>query len=134
LKNLLVLATDDENEILQILDEALVENLGFIVQKSPSAQHSLNMIKRSKYDLLITDFRMPEMNGGDFIRAVRAEDSENKNTPLILLSAYLQEAKEDTEGIPNLFYLDKPILLTKLFTCIEDVLGICSFCYKPEDN
>jgi two-component system, chemotaxis family, chemotaxis protein CheY len=53
---------------------------------------ALNMLKASKYDFVVSDINMPNMNGFDLLKAVKAEDSL-KHIPVLMVTA--EARKED---------------------------------------
>lgn len=75
-----------------------------------SGKEALDMVVNTKYDLIILDYQMPEMNGLDVLQTLRLSSSPSANSPVIIMSA------EDGETFANehphaLFqgYLDKPV-------------------------
>jgi two-component system chemotaxis response regulator CheY len=72
-----------------------------------------------KFDLIITDFQMPEMDGLDFIQNVRKQNTE---TPIFLFSAYVPELDFITEQMENVFFFEKPIITPKLRSQIKVIL------------
>ncbi len=53
---------------------------------------ALNMLKAAKYDFVVSDINMPNMNGFDLLKAVKAEDSL-KHIPVLMVTA--EARKED---------------------------------------
>jgi two-component system, chemotaxis family, chemotaxis protein CheY len=53
---------------------------------------ALNMLKATKYDFVVSDINMPNMNGFDLLKAVKAEDSL-KHIPVLMVTA--EARKED---------------------------------------
>lgn len=69
-----------------------------------SAYEALQLVK--KVDIIITDIRMPEMNGLDFIKYVR----KDFQIPIIVISAYFDHLiKEEAFRSGANYYLVKPI-------------------------
>ena len=66
-----ILMVDDEPAILTVL-ELLLNKFGYIVVLKSTAESALFLIREGvNIDLVITDYRMPGMNGVEFIRALR---------------------------------------------------------------
>jgi len=67
-----ILVADDEvmmrNLILKIL-----ESEGYQIAMASTGSEALEMLKAEKFDLLLTDVRMPGMNGFDLLKAVKTE-------------------------------------------------------------
>ena len=53
---------------------------------------ALNMLKNSRYDFVVSDINMPNMNGFDLLKAVKADDSL-KHLPVLMVTA--EARKED---------------------------------------
>ena len=66
----------------------------YAVTQAESGFHALKILPRSRYDLIITDINMPDINGLELVRFIR--DSEvHKTTPLIIISTDGREADRD---------------------------------------
>ena len=66
-----ILCVDDEPNILSAL-RRLFRGQGYRVHTAESAKAGLELLEREQVDLVISDMRMPEMNGADFLEIVRA--------------------------------------------------------------
>lgn len=103
------LVVDDEPIILKGFDNLISwEEFGIeIAAKAENGKAALQIARKEKIDLLITDIRMPEMSGLELLKTIRRE---GKNIKVIILSGYddFQYVKEASKyGIEN--YLLKPI-------------------------
>jgi len=111
LKTLSVLYIEDE----EMIRKNAVEYLGRYCRKVYEAEDGmmgLSLYKQHKPDLIITDIKMPKLNGLDFVSKLREED---KATPVIITTAhsnteYLLKAVE----LQLVKYLIKPITSDKL--------------------
>jgi two-component system NtrC family response regulator len=65
-----ILIVDDEKNYLVVL-EALLANEGYEIITADSAIKALRLIEESDLDLLITDMKMPGMNGMDLLAAAK---------------------------------------------------------------
>ena len=86
-KNLTILVVDDEPQILRVLRRGL-ETKGYLVMTAPDALSAIDMMKASRVDLLITDLRMPDMDGIELCTRVR----KTSQLPIIVLSVKGEEA------------------------------------------
>ena len=66
-----ILIIDDEPEILDILETTLTTE-GFQVRKASGGREALALCRSESFDLAITDIRMPEMDGFEVIKHVKA--------------------------------------------------------------
>lgn len=81
-----ILVVDDHFEMLEFLRSMLeLSNQDCEVLAVPSAEEGLLELRRSQFDLLITDVRLPGMSGFDLVRRVKALGRE---MPVIMITAY----------------------------------------------
>ena len=80
--NKVVLCIDDNATILSY-ERALLEGSGYSVITTESVQHGLELVTTCKFDVVLLDYEMPEMNGCDVAVAMRCMKPELK---IILLS------------------------------------------------
>lgn len=113
-----ILVIDDEKEILEIFAEFLTSE-GYRVKTFTSPVAALESLKSRNYQsfLIISDFRMPDMDGLQFCEKVRTDGFE---LPFLLISAVADKAtavKGLSAGINDL--LDKPIDLPILLKVVK---------------
>src|SRR5262247_453163 len=65
-----ILIVDDERSIRELL-EIFLKKEGFDVTSASSAEQGLAQLKASEFDLVISDIKMPDMSGIDFLRELR---------------------------------------------------------------
>lgn len=116
-----ILLVDDDKWIVQI-GQRILENLGYQVTGHTSGIEALEAVRqqREQFDLVITDFIMPQMNGLELARELNCLCP---GLPIIIFSASerpisLENAKEI--GIKD--YLMKPVRAAKLQHAIRQVL------------
>lgn len=101
-----VLVVDDEQIVLRSCERILSAE-GYYVETSLSARNALELLKENIYDLLITDIKMPEMSGLDFIRQVR---TKNPDINVIIMTGYpSQENIREALSLRIVDYLPKPL-------------------------
>ena len=132
-----VLIVDDDEILLQTAAETL-ESLGASVEKTQSGLEALGMVRHRHlsgrdYGVVIVDWKMPETDGVETIRRIRAEVDEN--IPILLISAYDWSDIEDQakEAGANGF-VSKPLFRSTLYDKINDLIGKESKSQEPEDN
>src|SRR3954471_18251100 len=97
----------------------MLERGGFSVTASPSARHALALVEHGLHaSVIVTDLNMPEMNGIEFLRAVRRFDQD---VPVIILTGYpsLETAISAIE-YGGFRYLTKPAPAHELLAAIRD--------------
>lgn len=80
-----ILVLDDEEDFLQALCELLRGNY-FSVVPFLHPHDALEAVNKEEFDLIISDYRMPDMNGGEFLIELR---NIRPKVPVIFLSAYM---------------------------------------------
>ncbi|HUU75150.1 MAG TPA: PAS domain S-box protein [Methanoregulaceae archaeon] len=78
-----VLLVDDEPALLDVARLFLERKADFQVHTAISAQSALEKLKLRSYDVIISDYEMPEMNGIEFLKIVR---QEWKDLPFIIFT------------------------------------------------
>lgn len=79
-----LILVDDDRNLLRVLTYQIKE-LGFSVVPLSSGKEALQRLRDDSYDLVITDLRMPEMDGLELLRRIRAL---SEDIPVIVLTAY----------------------------------------------
>jgi two-component system response regulator AtoC len=79
-----VLVVDDERKMRRVL-QMLLEQMGLESTPAESGEEALAAFQAEKFDLVLTDLRMPGMGGMAWIERLRALDAE---VPVIVLTAY----------------------------------------------
>ena len=113
-----VLVVDDERTQLEFVG-GFLRKAGFEVVLMESAAGALERFRKEPFDLVLTDQRMPEMSGVDFLKQCRGVDPE---VAVIIMTAYgsIETAVSAMkEGATD--YLTKPLNLEELLLRIERV-------------
>jgi two-component system response regulator RpfG len=105
-----VLIVDDQSTgrtILQRVIEQIGNNLEVVAFGSPT--EALSWVDNHEPDLIITDYRMPQMNGIEFIRAVR-ERSHCENVPIMMITVVSEkEVRYEALEAGATAFLTRPI-------------------------
>lgn len=115
-----ILILDDNPLALEILADA-VTSFNANVWRSKSPQDALKQIQTSttSFDVIITDWTMPELDGKAFIQAVHQLPLQQM-PKFIVISAYdTQVIKHNAHGLDIQSILAKPCLASQLFDAIE---------------
>lgn len=106
-----ILVADDEPDNLETL-ERLIKKLrpGSSIVKATDGLHAYQMARNEAFGLIVTDFRMPRLDGAKLINALR-DNPFNRKTPTVVLSGFVDEAKEECAyfKLDRVLYLEKPI-------------------------
>jgi len=122
LPNLKILAVDDSPTMRRIILNTLKRAGFFNVTEAIDGKDALAKLKIDKYDFVITDWNMPEMDGLDFVNNVRS-DPELQQLPVLMVTT--RSVKEDIveamkAGVNN--YIVKPFTPETLSEKINQVL------------
>jgi len=119
MRNEKILIVDDSKEIRNILFTFLKEK-GFEVYTAENGKKALDLIKEKVIDLIITDIRMPEMNGYQLTKKMK---EERPMVGIIIMTAYTSIYTEgDIRKIGADDYISKPFELINIIEKIERVL------------
>jgi CheY-like chemotaxis protein len=107
-----VLVVDDEPVILKIVSEVLDE-LDVKTRVAPDAESALRYIAAEKPDVVLTDVRLPGMDGVELAGRIKSMNG-NSSTPVLLMSAYGEPASHKGDA-----FLRKPFDIDELIGLIE---------------
>jgi signal transduction histidine kinase/CheY-like chemotaxis protein/HPt (histidine-containing phosphotransfer) domain-containing protein len=112
----------EDNAVNQRLAMSLLEQLGCRVDVAGSGGEAVSLVARLSYDLVFMDCQMPEMDGYEATRQIRASDAPSAQVPIIGLSAVQGEQERCLAAGMN-DYLTKPISLEALAAMVESWAG-----------
>lgn len=116
-----ILVIDDETNILRLVRDYL-EQAGYRVLTASNAETGLHALRRETPDLLVLDLGLPDRDGWDLTRQIRA-DRQLANLPIIMLTARV----EDSDKIVGLElgaddYITKPFNPREVVARVRAVL------------
>ncbi len=118
-----ILIVDDQRDVARVLRVSLdLLNRGYIITDMPSGEEALLEIPRTKFDILVADFRLPGMNGVELIRRARKHIPE---LPAILITGgtlgQIESALKET-GIEVSDIFEKPIDTSAFTAAVEKAI------------
>jgi len=112
-----ILVVEDDNLFLWTLN-CFLQKEGYEVFTAANAESAIDVAQQQSFDIVISDFHLPGLDGRDLIRKVRSVQPAAKT---ILISAYQPEEIENKDpGLLNA-YLNKPIELKSLKKLLHDL-------------
>ena len=132
-----VLIVDDDETMLQLTVDTL-ESLGATAETAPSGLEALGMIEHrhlagKDYNVIIIDWKMPEIDGLETIRRIRAEI--DPDVPILLMSAYdWSDIEDKAKAAGANGFVSKPLFRSTLYDKINDLIGKESESLEPEDD
>ncbi len=116
-----VLVVDDEAELADLMREVL-EGDGLEVATAESGAVALELLREARFDAVLCDLRMPDMDGPALWQAVRALDATLARRMLFVSGDLLSRPAQQwlqAEGLPS---LDKPFMNTELLAALRALL------------
>ena len=116
-----VLLIDDEISILRV-QQQMLERLGYRVDISESGLAALEVFRGDPdgFDLIITDYTMPEMTGTDLAKAVM---NIRDDIPVILSTGFSEQINEEkAKALGIRAFVMKPIVMNEMAETIRQVL------------
>ncbi len=124
-----VLIVDDEIDSLELMQE-LFENKGYISDTATNGVEAINKIKLQEPDIVLTDIRMPEMDGMQLLNFLI---KEHPNIPVIMITAHgTVEAAVEAMRLGAKDYILKPIRLDEILAKVERITQLNSLIKENE--
>lgn len=115
-----ILITDDAGPVSEALLGLLVRR-GHSVEVVPDGRCALHQYAPGKYDLVITDYVMPGMNGLELAKIIREQDPGQR---VLLITAFaFSLAAGGAQGLPVDSVLRKPFTLAELQAALTDIFS-----------
>lgn len=110
----------EDNQLNVVIAKKFLSNWGLNIDLASNGREAVEMVKENHYDCILMDLRMPEMDGIDAAKLIRALPEPNCYTPIIALtaSAMLEEQNEIFQAGMN-EYVSKPFNPDELRSKIE---------------
>ena len=117
-----ILVIDDELDMLMLLRMIIEDNTDYEVETTNNPSEALKMVKETDYDLVISDLKMPGMDGIELSDEVK---EIKPHLPLIMITAYgsLETADEAIKkGVAD--FITKPFRKDSILFTINRVLEL----------
>jgi two-component system response regulator AtoC len=106
-----ILVVDDEPLVCDAVKMMLAFD-GHLVETASSGKEALERFEKGKYDLIITDFQMPNMKGDELAAAIKTRDPRQ---PVVMITAYAEMLHASGNRLTGVdFVISKPFLLENL--------------------
>lgn len=104
-----VLIIDDEKDLQEIYGMYLKSVSFDGIEYADDGLDGFVKCMNQKYDLITLDYKMPFMDGLQFLTAIRSKENINRLTPIFLISAFIPQIKDSVKVFENTYFFDKPI-------------------------
>ncbi len=119
-----ILVVDDSKMIRNMVVYTLNEGGYSDIDEAEDGLIGVSMTSKTKYDAIVTDINMPNMNGFEFTTTTRSEGL-NKQTPILILTTESsQEMKERGRQSGATGWIIKPFIPEELLEAISIILSI----------
>jgi DNA-binding response OmpR family regulator len=120
-----IMFVDDEKDILSTVKRGLESNNAFTVETFSSGESALQAFEshpESYYDLVITDIRMPKMNGFELYRRIKEKNQSMKIAFITALEINKEEFNKVMPSVNVIDFISKPLSISSLITKLKSML------------
>lgn len=103
-----VLMVDDETTMLSVYSKLLEQN-GADVTICTNPLKVVELLQKNTYDIIFTDIQMPQINGFELVKRIRALGGQYEKIPVIALSARSDISEKEYKEIGFTTFLSKPV-------------------------
>jgi two-component system cell cycle response regulator DivK len=99
----------EDNQLNMELVQDVLQSMGFTVHGAEKGNKAVEMAQKEKYDLIIMDIELPDIDGIETTRLIRSRP-EYKNTPIIAVTAFAMSGDREkfiASGFDD--YIPKPL-------------------------
>ncbi|MCK8603507.1 response regulator [Desulfoferrobacter suflitae] len=114
----------EDNAINQKIALRLLDKLGYSAEAVGDGREVLEVTKNKRYDAILMDIQMPEMDGFEATRQLRLREAPGHQTPIIAMTAHAMEGDREKcmeAGMDD--YVSKPIRQEDLAAALKRCLG-----------
>jgi len=117
-----VLIVDDEETLTWSMARSLSKDKDkYEVIIANNGREALAQLEKNKIDLVITDIRMPDINGLDLLVKIKKEYPQTK---VIIMTAYgSSDVQKEANQRGSLYYVEKPFEISEIRKIIIDLIG-----------
>jgi len=115
-----ILIIDDEPTLIFFMEQSLAEDQEYLVDTAKSGEEALAKLGTQGYDLIIVDFRLPDING---LKVIETATQLQPGTLAILMTAYgSQEVEKQAQRLEVWRYVVKPFSMEEMKAMVREAL------------
>lgn len=115
-----ILIVEDEDMVRAVAERALVRQ-GYVVETASDGEQALELFADGKrYDLVVSDVVMPNLDGPSMARQLRESYGDIR---LLFISGYAEEQLRETISLDNVAFLAKPFSVQQIAEAVHDALA-----------
>lgn len=115
-----ILVVEDEDMVRAVAERALVRQ-GYVVETACDGEEALELFADGKrYDLIVSDVVMPNMDGPAMGRALREKYGDMR---ILFMSGYAEEQLRESINLDNVYFLPKPFSVQDISEAVRDAIS-----------
>lgn len=113
----------DDNPMNRLVVNKLLQKKGFEAEEAENGKIALSKFSSSHFDMVLMDLQMPEMDGYEATRQIRALPGDESNVPIIAITAHtIQGERERCLAIGMNEFISKPFNPLELYEKMDELL------------
>ena len=110
----------EDNPVNALVVRTMLEQLGFLSEHASSGLEALQAVRRQRYDLVLMDMLMPEMDGLEATRQIRATALEQQPYIVAFTANVMAEDRVACTAAGMNAFIGKPVRLSGLERCLAE--------------
>ena len=117
-----ILVVDDDDQVLFVWSNALASSQDITLVTAQDGQEALEILERDGFDVIITDLRMPRMDGYQLTEAVRRQDPD---VTIVWLTGYRDPSRSPMEARLGVYrVVDKPLTVAQIRSLVREAVEV----------
>lgn len=112
-----ILAVDDEIHMLKLLERIITEKTPYDIETTSSPLEAVKLLEEKEFDLIITDLKMPVVDGLDLLRQVREQKRQEEVIIITAFSSLESAMKALSRGVFD--YITKPFKKEQILSAVH---------------
>ena len=115
----------DDNNVFRIVVSKMLSRLGYEVSSADSGENGLRIFLKNKFDIVLSDYEMPGMDGVAFACSVK---KSSPRTPVVIMTGAGKETVFSRESTAVDEVISKPFTLSEIDETIQNLSGKTPMC------
>ncbi len=117
-----ILVVDDDDQVLFVWSNALASARDITLVTAQDGQEALEILDQDGFDVIITDLRMPRMDGYELTEAIRRH---NHDITIVWLTGYRDPSRAPMEERLNVHRcVDKPLTVAQIRSLVREAVEV----------
>jgi signal transduction histidine kinase/FixJ family two-component response regulator len=133
-RHLRVLLADD-NDLTRAVTRDFLLSGGHAVTEVPGGEAAVNLVRQQDFDVVLTDMRMPIVDGMEVTRRIRALPNHRARTPIVLVTADIAAVRDGESGQTGVdLCVQKPFTRTELLAAVTAAARLAPVPDAPDSD